>query len=59
MTPMFITEENSHKNIEDRITFILSEWLNENAPIGQERYREPAKAVIKEVEKFKAKKCKP
>lgn len=26
--------------------FINSEWLNDNAPIGQRMYREPAKAVF-------------
>lgn len=25
---------------------ILSEWYNDNAPIGEERYREPAKQVF-------------
>lgn len=42
------------KTLEDRVTHLLSEWLNDNAPIGEERYREPAKAVIKEVEAWKA-----
>lgn len=42
------------KTLEDRVTHLLSEWLNNNAPIGEERYREPAKAVIKEVEAWKA-----
>ena len=37
------------QKLEDRITHLLSEWLNDNAPIGEERYRSPAKAVIKEV----------
>jgi hypothetical protein len=37
------------KKLEDRITHVLSEWLNDNAPIGEERYRAPAKAVIDEV----------
>lgn len=28
-------------------THILSEWLNDNAPIGEGRYREPARALLK------------
>ena len=44
-----LTNENTKTNLEDRITYILSEWLNDNAPLGQERYRLPAKAVIKEI----------
>lgn len=37
------------KKLEDKITKMLSEWLNDNAPIGEESYRKPAQAVIKEV----------
>lgn len=40
------------KQLEDRITHLLSEWLNDNAPIGENRYREPAKAAIKEIQEF-------
>lgn len=28
-------------------TYILSEWLNDSAPIGEGRYREPARALLK------------
>ena len=28
-------------------THILSEWLNDRAPIGEGRYREPARALLK------------
>jgi hypothetical protein len=35
------------ETLEDQCTHTLSEWLNNSAPIGEERYREPAKAVIK------------
>jgi hypothetical protein len=34
--------------LENRITYLLSECLNDCAPIGQELYRDPAKKVIKE-----------
>jgi hypothetical protein len=37
------------QQLEDRITHLLSEWLNDNAPLGEERYRLPAQAAIKEV----------
>lgn len=43
--------------LEDRVTHILSEWLNDSAPLGEENYREPAKAVLKEVSKKCCKKC--
>lgn len=33
----------------DKGEYVLSEWLNDNAPIGQARYREPAKAAFKEM----------
>jgi len=57
--PEFLNDESSKGNIEDRVTYLLSEWLNDSAPLGQERYREPAKAVIREVEAWlKAKKKK-
>lgn len=35
---------------EDRLqyaTHILSEWLNDRAPLGEQRYREPARALLK------------
>lgn len=28
-------------------TYILSEWLNNSAPLGERRYREPARALLK------------
>ena len=31
----------------DHATYILSEWLNDGAPIGERRYREPARALLK------------
>lgn len=31
----------------DKGEFANSEWLNDNAPIGQRRYRDPAEAVYK------------
>lgn len=31
----------------DKGAYTNSEWLNDNAPIGQSMYREPAKAVYK------------
>lgn len=34
-------------DILDHATYILSEWLNDSAPIGERRYREPAKALLK------------
>lgn len=40
------------KELEDLVTHLLSEWLNDNAPLGEERYRQPAKAAIAEVQKF-------
>lgn len=40
------------KILEDRITHLLSEWLNDKAPLGQEAYRRPAKAVIQEISGF-------
>jgi hypothetical protein len=43
-------------SLEDRVTYVLSEWLNDSAPLGQERYREPAKAVIEIVKDFMARK---
>jgi hypothetical protein len=36
---------------EDRITHVLSECLNDNAPMGEEKYRWIAKAVLKELAK--------
>jgi hypothetical protein len=54
--PLFLDDKRSKENLEDRITYLLSEWLNDSAPLGQEKYRAPAKAVIEEVKKFKAKK---
>jgi hypothetical protein len=41
----------SEIELENKITHLLSEWLNDMAPLGQERYRAPAKAVIAEVKK--------
>ena len=49
---MILTRESTKDNLEDRITYLLSEWLNDNAPLGQERYRAPAKAVIEEFRKW-------
>lgn len=40
--------------LENRCTKLLSEWLNDNAPIGEEQFRAPAKAIIKEVLQAKA-----
>ena len=31
----------------DKGEFVNSEWLNDNAPLGQSSYRDPAKAVYK------------
>lgn len=31
----------------DRAAHILSEWLDDAAPLHEQRYREPAKAVLK------------
>lgn len=31
----------------DHATFILSEWLNDRAPLGEGRYRDPARALLK------------
>jgi hypothetical protein len=37
------------KTLEDRVTHVLSECLNDNAPLGEEKYRWVAKAVLKEL----------
>ena len=31
----------------DYATHVLSEWLNDHAPIGEQRYREPARMVLR------------
>lgn len=36
-----------HEAVLDHATFILSEWLNDAAPLGERRYREPARALLK------------
>ena len=41
-----------YKELENLITHVLSEWLNDNAPIGEEHYRKPAIAVIEKVREF-------
>ena len=40
LTPIFPTEKQSTKGAHAN-----SEWLNDNAPIGESRYRKPAEAV--------------
>ena len=35
---------------------VLSEWLNDNAPIGENRYREPARAAFEAMAKLAAEK---
>jgi hypothetical protein len=47
-----LTQENTKDNIEDRVTYLLSELLDDNAPLNQEHYRYPAKKVIEEYQRF-------
>lgn len=35
------------EKMSDKGEFVNSEWLNDNAPLGQASYRSPAKAVYK------------
>lgn len=46
-----MTQQEKDLKLEDRITHMLSEWLNDMAPIGESAYRAPAKAVIAEIKK--------
>ena len=50
---VYLNKENTKFNLEDRLTYLLSELLNDNSPIGQEAYRFAAKKVITEVNNFK------
>jgi hypothetical protein len=56
---ILLNEDNSKNNLEDRITYILSEWLDPQAPLGSQRYRPTARAVIKAVKEFNTAKKKP
>lgn len=44
------------QDLEDEVTHLLSEWLNDAAPLGEEAYRLPARAVIDRVKKALRKK---
>lgn len=50
---LILTKENTRYNLEDRITYILSECLNDNSPIGQEHYRNSAIKVIQEISRWR------
>lgn len=45
-TPMVLTDTDKAENPVWRVAHILSEWYNDSAPLGWERYVTPAEQII-------------
>lgn len=43
----YTAQPEPREDVLNHATYLLSEWLNDNAPLGEGRYREPARALLK------------